>query len=203
MMPKSQGEAFCDGVFAVAITLLFLESKVPDGRLAHELVPQRPSFTSYGVSFLFIGIIWVNHHAVSRYVLRVNRVLLFLNLGLLMAVSVLPLPTALLARYVRDGGTNAHVAAFVYCLTITFQSIIWSTLWWYLTHHPDVHQASIGPNQAHAISRQGLTGSMVYAAMGVAWLSAPLTLAVFAALAVFWAAFYRPESQARGSIAGE
>ena len=74
MMPKSQGEAFCDGVFAVAITLLFLESKVPDGRLAHELLPQRPSFTSYGVSFLFIGIIWVNHHAVSRYVLRVDRV---------------------------------------------------------------------------------------------------------------------------------
>ena len=166
-MPTSRVEAFSDGVFAIAITLLILEIRVPDaseGRLAHALFQQWPSFASYGVSFLVIGIIWVNHHGVFRYVVRVDRVVLFLNLGLLLAVSFLPFPTALFARYVRDGGSNAHVAAFVYSATMTHLSVTWSILWWYLTHHRAVHLGSIGHEEAHQVWRQGLLGLAAYSA---------------------------------------
>jgi uncharacterized membrane protein len=199
-MNTSRVEAFSDGVFAIAITLLILEIKVPDaadGRLAHELLDAWPSFASYAVSFLTIGIIWVNHHAIFRYVAHVDRVVLFLNLGLLATVSFLPFPTALLARYVRDDGSNAHVAAFAYSLTMTLMSVFWSTFWWYLTHHQSVFDASLDHAQAHAIWRQGLLGMAIYAiTLAVSWVNAPLTLVVFGGLAVFWVVIYRPESRA-------
>lgn len=202
-MPTSRVEAFSDGVFAIAITLLILDIRVPDageGSLARALLRQWPSFTSYAVSFAVIGIIWVNHHAIFRYVVRVDRVVLFLNLGLLMAVSFLPFPTALFARYLRDSGTNGHVAAFVYGSTMTVLSIVWSALWWYLSHRQDVHRGTIGHEAAHQVARQGFVGPLAYGAtLGLAWVSPPLTLAVFAALAVFWMVVYRPESRGAGA----
>lgn len=79
-MSSNRVEAFSDGVFAIAITLLILDIKVPDaadGRLAHELLNAWPSFASYFVSFLVIGIIWVNHHAIFRYIQHVDRPVLF------------------------------------------------------------------------------------------------------------------------------
>ncbi len=198
-MPTSRVEAFSDGVFAIAITLLILDIKVPDaadGRLAHELLDSWPSFASYFVSFLVIGIIWVNHHAVFRYVRHVDRVVLFLNLGLLLSVSFLPFPTSLLARYLRADDSNAHVAAFVYALTMTFMSIVWMAFWWYVTHRDALHEGSIQHDAAHAVQRQGMFGAAAYATtLVLAWISAPATLAVFAALAIFWTLVYRPESR--------
>jgi uncharacterized membrane protein len=83
-MPKSRLEAFSDGVFAIAITLLVLEIPVPKvehGGLADALLDGWPSYAAYVVSFAIIGIIWVNHHAVFGYFRRVDRGLLYLNLN--------------------------------------------------------------------------------------------------------------------------
>lgn len=200
-------EAFSDGVFAIAITLLILEVHVPDsrdGRLWHDLLHSWPSFASFGVSFLVIGIIWVNHHAVFQHIRRADRTLLFLNLGLLMSVSFLPFPTALLARYVRADDSNAHVAAFVYSLTMTFMSIMWSTLWWHATHHEDLLEESLTHEEAHSLMRLTVLGGLIYAAtMAIAWISAPATLATFAVLALYWIVIYRPEVRRPGSLAQE
>jgi uncharacterized membrane protein len=96
-LSTSRTEAFSDGVFAIAATLLVLELKVPHvepGGLWDALLEQWPSYATYVVSFLIIGIIWVNHHAVMERIRRVNRRLLFMNLVFLMVVAVIPFPTA-------------------------------------------------------------------------------------------------------------
>ncbi|TML58662.1 MAG: DUF1211 domain-containing protein, partial [Actinobacteria bacterium] len=104
-METTRLETFSDGVFAIAITLLVLLFDVPDvsrgQSLAHALAHQWPSYASYAVSFVTIGIIWVNHHTLFRHIVRVDRVFLFINIGFLMTVAFLPYPTAVVARFIR------------------------------------------------------------------------------------------------------
>ena len=93
--------AFSDGVIAIAITLLILEIKVPEaerGGLGHELTQLWPSYIAYAVSFLTIGIMWVNHHNFSRRLVAVDHGLLYLNLAALGAISFIPFPTAVIAE---------------------------------------------------------------------------------------------------------
>ena len=116
-MGKGRAEAFSDGVLAVAITLLVLDLHVDatgHGSLLHQLGQRWPSFAAYVVSFFVIGVIWVNHHALFALIDRVDRVLLFENLLLLMFVTTLPFTTSTLAEYVREGGTNARWAVVLY-----------------------------------------------------------------------------------------
>lgn len=96
----------------------------------------------------------------------------------------------------REDDANAHVAAFVYALTMTFMSLTWASFWWYLTHHPQVHAGTISHDDSHLVARQGYLGLAVYAStLGLAWVSAPATLALFALLALFWTFIYRPETR--------
>src|ERR1700759_4424760 len=95
-------EAFSDGVFAIAITLLILEIKVPSpsqGHLAAVLLQQWPSYLAFLLSFVYIGIMWINHHRMFTSIRRSTDVLLILNLLLLLGVTVVPFPTAVLATY--------------------------------------------------------------------------------------------------------
>src|SRR6059058_6230283 len=93
-MSKERTEAFSDGVIAVAITLLALDLRVPGAgsaaSLAHQLGEQWPSYAAYVVSFLTIGIIWINHHAMLRRVVGVDHTIVMLNIVLLMTIVVLP-----------------------------------------------------------------------------------------------------------------
>jgi uncharacterized membrane protein len=103
-MDRSRLEAFSDGVFAVAITLLALNLTVAGpghGKLIDQLGAHWPSFVAYLISFFTIGIIWVNHHALIRSVKLVDRTLLFLNLVLLLFVVLIPFATGLVAEYLR------------------------------------------------------------------------------------------------------
>src|SRR4051794_34457357 len=115
-MTKGRLEAFSDGVFAIAITLLVLEIKVPPAggghSLAHGLLKLWPSYAGFAVSFVTIGIIWVNHHAVIARVRSVDRKLLFRNLWLLLTVSFIPFPTAVMAEYLREGNGQDVAVAF-------------------------------------------------------------------------------------------
>ena len=117
-------ETFSDGVFAVAITLLVLGLHVsaPRGALARALGLEWPHYATYVVSFLTIGIIWMNHHAQFKRIEHADRTLMVLNLILLMIVTAIPFPTSLLATYLHDGA-DEQVAAAVYAGTLLAMSI--------------------------------------------------------------------------------
>ena len=107
-MDRSRLEAFSDGVFAVAITLLALNLTIEGPghgvRLQHQLWEHRWSFAAYLLSFFVIGIIWVNHHMLLKSIALVDRTLLFLNLVLLLFVVLIPFPTATVAQYLPVSG---------------------------------------------------------------------------------------------------
>jgi uncharacterized membrane protein len=128
-------EAFSDGVFAIAITLLILEIKVPSAAeieshgLARALVERWPSFLGFLISFLTIGIMWVNHHSLFTYIRHVDRTLMLANLGLLMTISFLPYPTAVLAEHLPEVTARTPAAVF-YGLTLVVIAVAFNALWW-------------------------------------------------------------------------
>ncbi|MGW2489059.1 TMEM175 family protein [Streptomyces sp. NPDC001606] len=191
MNESGRVEAFSDGVFAIAITLLVLDIKVPrtgeHGGLWQALGAQWPSYAAYVVSFLVIGIMWVNHHQVFSYVTRVDRTLMFLNLLVLMVVAVVPWPTALLAEYLREGARAAHTAAAVYSLVMVLMALAFQALWWHLTRTGHLFDARVDTAAARATRARFALGSLGYPlTVALSFVSAPLTLAAHGLLAVYY-----------------
>jgi len=190
-MTKSRVEAFSDGVFAIAATLLVLEIHVPapggEGGLGHALLEQWPAYASYVVSFAIIGIIWVNHHSVFDHLRDVDRTLLFLNLLLLLWVALLPFPTNLLATYMREGGADESIAGVVYTATMAAMGFSFGTLWRYAVSR-GMLGASLTDAEIRRRTRNFTVGGPIYLlAMAVALVSAPACLVINAALALFYA----------------
>ena len=123
-------EAFSDGVFAIAITLLILEIKIPSsgtGDLAQELARQWPSYLAFIISFAFIGIMWINHHRLFTHIRRTDDMLLIINLGFMFGVCIIPFTTAVLAAHL--GHPGARTAVVVYdsaylCISVFFESAV-------------------------------------------------------------------------------
>ena len=189
-MPKSRTEAFSDGVFAIAITLLIIEVRVPDsksGALARDLANQWPSYAAYLVSFAIIGIIWVNHHDIFERIVTVDRPLLFLNLLLLLTVAFLPFPTALLGQYIRQGD-NAHIAAAVYGANMTLIGLAFIAVWTYLARVPSLLTPEMGAEGALRARRAAVIGPIVYGlSIPLAFVSPVACLIVYAAMALYFA----------------
>jgi uncharacterized membrane protein len=128
-------EAFSDGVFAIAITLLILEIRLPEegGTLAHRLGDLWPSYLAYVLSFITIGIMWANHHAIFRLIGRASHGLIVANLILLMTISFLPFPTAVLADNLRASehltSVDQRTAALFYSGTFILIAIAFQVLW--------------------------------------------------------------------------
>jgi uncharacterized membrane protein len=121
-------EAFSDGVFAIAITLLILEIRVPhvDHGLWAGLLALWPSYVAFLLSFVVILIEWVNHHELLRTVQGVTYPFLFANGLLLLTITFVPFPTAVLAAYL--GTPEAKTAVAFYCGTMLVNSIVWNLL---------------------------------------------------------------------------
>ncbi len=167
VMSSRRLEAFSDGVFAIAITLLVLDLAVPpregspDGSLGGALAHQWPSYFAYLVSFLIVGIIWVNHHTVFDKVRLVDRPVLFANLALLLFVSVLPFPTHLMAEYLT-AGADSHIAAAVYSATMFAMGLAFVLLLRPAPHLPARRRlpglTALAPNVPGSRSRVTTTG---------------------------------------------
>ena len=132
-MSPGRLEAFSDGVFAIAITLLVLDIHVPDpsttADLAQQLGSQWPSYVAYGVSFLTIGIIWINHHAMLRRIKAIDHEILILNLLLLLCVGLLPFTTALMAAYLKES-EGETLAAAIYAGSFLLMSVVFAAMNW-------------------------------------------------------------------------
>ena len=189
MSESGRVEAFSDGVSAIAITLLVLDIHVPDverGGLAHALAHQWPSYAAFALTFIVIGIMWVNHHAMFQQVTRVDRALLFLNIGLLLGIAFLPFPTALVAKYLREGN-DGRVATAIYSTTMVLIGCGFLVLWWYLGRHAELLRPDFGPAGARVAFRRTIVGPVSYAASIVVALVAPIAaLVMYAALAIYF-----------------
>jgi uncharacterized membrane protein len=146
-------EAFSDGVFAIAITLLILEVSVPEaafGNLWRGILDQWPSYLAYATSFITIGGLWMVHHGIFRRLQYANTGIMRINLALLMAVSFLPFPTKLLAEAIRD--TDAERAAVIfYGATLLVISLLLSALWGAITRDPDLLKPEVSEQEINAI----------------------------------------------------
>jgi uncharacterized membrane protein len=191
-MNPARLEAFSDGVFAIAITLLVLDIHVPDptatADLAEELGAQWPSYVAYAVSFLTIGIIWINHHAMIRRLKAVDHGILVLNLLLLLFVGLLPFTTALMAAYLREGQGD-HLAAAIYAGSFLLMSIAFASLnRLILFRKPRLMAEPIEEARRRAILTRGVAGLVPYLlATILAVVSSYVTLAICGAIAAFYA----------------
>lgn len=129
-------EAFSDGIFAIAATLLVLDLVIPavtSKDVGHKLAEQWPTYVAYLVSFATIGNAWLNHSVITEYLDRADAILLRLNLALLFFVSVLPFPTHMLAEYLSNEA-DERIAVTVYGLNLLaisgFIAIVWHYALW-------------------------------------------------------------------------
>jgi TMEM175 potassium channel family protein len=186
----SRLEAFSDGVFAVAITLLVLQFVVPDaqsGKLLVALLGQWPQLVTYVASFLTVGVIWVNHHTIFKGLRAVDRTIQFINLILLMFVVLVPYPTQLLGHYLNSG-FNASVAAAFYGVVMTGMGIAFQVLVVWAITHPKLLKPSVDAVKIRAAIPRYSLGLLVYvASIGLAFVSAWLVVVFYAASAIYYA----------------
>ena len=187
-MQTSRVEAFSDGVFAIAITLLILSvgiDRAPHGDLGTYLVDLWPAYLAYAVSFLTIGIMWVNHHLLFDHFARVDRPMLLLNILLLMLIAFVPFPTRIAAEFARSE-VDRRNAALLYGLTMTITAILFFALWMYGSHR--LLREGADPRVVSGITRTYLPGTPLYAtATLIAFVSSVASLVMFAAIALFYA----------------
>jgi uncharacterized membrane protein len=188
-METGRVEAFSDGVFAIAITLLILavgiEQSIAKGSVQHQLLHLWPAYIAYAISFLTIGIMWVNHHQIFRHFERVDRPLLLLNILLLMCISFTPFPTRVVADHAQ-GGADRKAAAVLYGLTMTFTAICFFAVWIYGSRR--LLKANTDMREVSGITRSYLPGAPTYAlATLVALLSSVASLIMFGVIAIFYA----------------
>jgi uncharacterized membrane protein len=204
-MDRSRLEAFSDGVFAVAITLLALNIAVRGpghGPLSGQLGRQWPAFLAYLVSFFTIGIIWVNHHVLVRTNTAVDRTLLFLNLVLLLFVVLIPFATSTVALYRLSGSWDGRVAVAVYAGVFLGMSIGFASVFEWTLHGPRTERPL--PAERHWRARLRFAGgALVYlASIGVALASAVAGFVLMAAVAVYYIVERTPSAQPASGPAG-
>lgn len=183
-------EAFSDGVFAIAITLLILEIKVPVPSatpLSLQLLRQWPSYLSFVISFAFIGIMWMNHHRLFTHIRKCDDMLLVLNLLLLLGVTAVPFPTAVMAAHLRQPG--ARMAVLLYNGTYVFIAICFNLLWRYAsTEKRRLLAADVDRRSVAHITRQYAFGPVLYlVCFGLTYVSVAASLILNGALACFFA----------------
>jgi TMEM175 potassium channel family protein len=181
-------EAFSDGVFAIATTLLILAvgiDRAPQGDLGKYLVDLWPAYLAYAVSFLTIGIMWVNHHLLFDNFARVDRPMLLLNILLLMLIAFVPFPTRIAAEFARSE-VDRRNAALLYGLTLTITAVLFFALWMYGSRR--LLRADADPRVVSGITRSYLPGPPLYAiATLLAFVSSIASLIMFAAIALYYA----------------
>jgi uncharacterized membrane protein len=195
-------EAFSDGVFAIAVTLLVLELRVPTpdalkegetlrGALFHEW----PSYLAFVISFVTILIMWVNHHNLFKLVHRTDHVFLLLNGFLLLVVTFIPFPTHVVAEYIRQ--PDARTAGVLYCGTFLLMAIFFNALWRYAARDGRLLTRGIDMNRVRLLNRQFFYGPITYAiCFALSFISLTAGLLSTMALAVYWGL---PESRRPGA----
>ena len=198
-------EAFSDGIFAIAATLLILNVQVPRapaGQLSHQLLALWPSYAAFGTSFITIAVMWLNHHAIFSRVARVDRPLVLLNLFMLGVISFLPFPTQVLGGHIGTA-QDATPAALLYAVTGIFIASGYGGVYlWLATHRELLHEHFAGVDFLSVAPRY-LAGSVGYAScIPLAFFYPPAVVAVIAAIIVYYAIDQLPQAKPSAATGG-
>jgi uncharacterized membrane protein len=188
LMSINRFEMFSDGIFAIAMTLLVIEIKFPDlsrttpSEAVTQMLDIEPHLLSYVTSFIVIGVIWLNHHALFHLLKRVDRAALVINLLLLMCVAFIPYSTALIGSY----GELRSVVIF-YGLSLAITGIAYNALWFYVVHKYILSENLIH----HRAIRKATLWSIGYpisylVASGLAFISTKLSIALYIFIPLFY-----------------
>jgi len=184
-------EAFSDGVFAIAITLLILDVHVPRDlpettTLRDALLQQWPSYLAFLTSFALIGIMWINHHKLFTLIKRSDHLLLVFNALLLLGATVVPFTTSLLAEYI--GHSEERVAALVYMGNFFIIAVFFNLVWRYAARGHRLLAHDVSEDEVRSINRAYTLGPPVYLlCFVIAYFSVPLALGMTIALVIFYA----------------
>lgn len=180
-------EAFSDGVFAVAITLLIFEIKMPSGpNLAQAVLLQWPAFVAYVVSFMIVLVMWVNHHAIFNLLQRTDRCLQMINGVVLMVVTFLNYPAALVAASL--GTPNQRFAVLLYNGTCFLVSVTSNLLWRYAVHNDRLLIAGLDRRVVQIMNAQYRLGPLLFfAVLGLTYLHATAALVGNLCLTLYFA----------------
>jgi uncharacterized membrane protein len=189
---KTRLEAFSDGVLAIVITLLAIELRPPEVEhgqtLAGALWDQWPSYLAFVLAFAQIGVIWLNHHRLFDQVRRVDGKLLLLNLNLLMWITLIPFPTAVVADHLRDGGEPTRTAVAVFSIALFLTAISFNALYLWITHDDRLVHAL--PPRAEVVAariRFGIGFAAYGLAVGLAFVVPYASLTIHAVSACYYA----------------
>lgn len=187
-MSLNRFEAFSDGVFAIAVTLLVLEIKAPDlsqatsSEAITKLLQVFPHILSYITSFIVIGVLWINHHALFHLLKRVDRTALAINLLLLMCVAFIPYPTALIGEF----GSSLPVVVF-YGLSLALTGFVYNVLWFYVVHRYITSEDLIQKRAIRKATIWSLSYPISYLiAAGLAFISINLSIVLYVLIPLFY-----------------
>ena len=183
-LPTNRLEAFSDGVFSIAITLLVLEIALPlgaDDDLVGALVNTWPAYLAYVISFLTIGWVWIGHSAITSHIERVDGIFLRVNLMLLMAVAFLPFPTKLMAEYLGKASPE-RVAVTFYGVLLLVIALLIEALWRYALRARELLRSELSDDELAGLTRKSTRGLALFVGSIVVGLFLP-TLGVFCYLA--------------------
>jgi len=185
-VPKNRLEAFSDGIFAFAATLLILNLAVDQTKaLAPQLLDNWPSYIAYAISFITIGIIGANHHNVMHQIGRTDRTFGMLTVLFLMFIAFIPFPTRLLALDIK--GPDAEPAALAYGITLFGTALFFNALWWYAAFGRRLLREDADQRAVDGISRSYLIGPISYGVATLVALKSPVASAsLYAAIALFY-----------------
>ena len=172
-------EAFSDGVFAIAITLLILEIKVPSAEtlnhqtLAHYLVQQWPKYFAYCLSFLIIGIYWTNHHYLFKLFRRTDHYFNLINIAFLMSIAFLPYPTDILGEFISEPEHRKFAITF-YAFGIWLPAFTWCMVWFYAKNRKRIIDQRLTKSFIDSLSRQYVLSNAFYIIAFIVSLFSPL-----------------------------
>lgn len=183
-------EAFSDGVFAIAITLLVINLKVspPTGSegLAYKLLEEWPRFLAFLTSFATILVTWINHHNLFNLIAKSDRKFILINGLLLLCVTFLPFPTSLVAEYY--GHPGEVTAAVLYTGTFLMTTFAFNILWRYAAHKHQLLGRSVTAKEVKSINQQYLVGPIFSGlAFILAFVNVTASLVLTIALMLFYA----------------
>jgi uncharacterized membrane protein len=186
-------EAFSDGVFAIAVTLLVLELRAPlpgtlhEGEsLLHALLHEWPAYLAFVTSFATILIMWINHHNIFKLIVRTDHIFLLLNGFLLLTVTFIPFPTNVIAEYIRE--PEARTASVFYAGTFLLMAIAFNLVWRYAAHDQRLLARNVDMRLVRIINKQFQIGPLPYVlCVVVAVINGIAGFSLIIALAVYWA----------------